>query len=207
MTSHPEITANYEILSQYQESWEQQKEFLDEMIQSPRYPYIQAIGLKTKITHVLEPFKFEAYLKENQFRVIHLTRSNQLKFVVSIVRAKLLRQQSGTSNLIFADQKPVGPSIIPLKDFAEAKKRLRRRNRLTRIIDRMRLPTLEITYEDLIQKERPTLTKVWNFLEVRNIATTATTRKNTPEDVRSVVTNLDEILNHHPDMARFVDQV
>ena len=207
MTSHPEITANYEILSQYQESWLQQKSFLDEMIHSPRFPHIKAIGLKTKITHVLEPFKFESYLKENNFRIIHLTRSNQLKFVVSIVRAKLLRQQSGTSNLIHSDQQPVGPSIIPLADFADAKKRLRRRNRLTRIIDRIKLPTLEVVYEDMVSREQATLKKVWSFLEVRNIATTATTRKNTPEDIRSVVTNLDEILHHHPDMARFVDQV
>ena len=206
MASHPQIVANYEILSQYQESWDQQKAFLDDMISTNRRPRIQAIGFKTKITSVLAPFKFEKYLKENDFRVIHLTRDNQLKFIVSIVRAKMLRAKTGTSNLIFQEHQAVGPTAIPLVEFAKAKRRLRRRNRLSRIIDRIKVPTVELSYEDMLQNEQSVLKKLWGFLNVKNIATVGRTRKNTPQDLRTAVTNLDEIINHHPEMARYVDQ-
>lgn len=207
MASHPQIVANYEILSQYQESWEQQAAFLNEMVGTNRRPRIHAIGFKTKITSVLAPFKFEKLLKEKEFRIIHLTRKNQLKFLVSIVRAKMLRAQTGSSNLIFQNQKAVGPTTIPLVEFAQAKRRLRRRDRLTRIIDRMKLPTIELAYEDLLADEQNVLKKLWDFLEVRNVATVGKTRKNTPQDLRQAVTNLDEIISNHPEMGRFVDQL
>ena len=74
MTSHPEIVANYEILSQYQDSWEQQQSYLEEMIHGPRYPHVKAIGLKTKISHLVEPLKFEKFLVEHQsVSYTHLT--------------------------------------------------------------------------------------------------------------------------------------
>lgn len=207
MASHPQIVANYEILSQYQESWQQQEEFLNDMIGTKRRPRIHAIGFKTKITSVMAPFKFEEYLKENDFRVIHLTRKNQLKFIVSIVRAKQLRAQTGTSNLIFQNQEAVGSTTISLVEFAKAKRRLRRRYRLTRIVDRMKLPSLEIAYEDLLNDEQATLKQLWDFLDVRNVATVGKTRKNTPQDLRQAVSNLDEIIDNHPEMARYVDQL
>jgi len=207
MASHPQIVANYEILSQYQESWEQQEEFLEDMIGTKRRPRIQAIGFKTKVSSVLAPFKFEKFLKENEFRIIHLTRKNQLKFIVSIVRAKQLRERTGTSNLIFQSQEAVGATTIPLVEFAQAKRRLRRRSRLTRIIDRMKLPTIEIAYEDLLTDEQAILKRLWGFLDVRNVATVGKTRKNTPQDLRQAVTNLDEIIDQHPEMARYVDQL
>ena len=151
--------------------------------------------------------KFEKYLKENDFRVIHLTRKNQLKFIVSIVRAKQLRAETGTSNLIFQNQEAVGSTTISLVEFAKAKRRLRRRYRLTRIVDRMKLPSLEIAYEDLLNDEQATLKQLWDFLDVRNVATVGKTRKNTPQDLRQAVSNLDEIIDNHPEMARYVDQL
>ena len=207
MASHPQIVANYEILSQYQDSWSQQVEFLDELVHTKRRPRIHAIGFKTKITSVLAPFKFEKYLKDNDFKVIHLTRKNQLKFIVSIVRAKQLRARTGTSNLIFQNQEAVGSTTIPLIEFSKAKRRLRRRSRLARIIDRMKLPSLEMAYEELLNDEQATLKQLWDFLEVRNVATVGKTRKNTPQDLRQAVANLDEIIDHNPEMARFVDQL
>ncbi|MEM9412493.1 MAG: hypothetical protein AAGA30_15370 [Planctomycetota bacterium] len=207
MANHPEIVANYEILSQHQESWAEQEQFLQEMIGTPRRRSIQAIGFKTKLRSVLDQEEFERHLVKNKYHIIHLTRSNPLKFVVSIVRAELLRQQNGSSNLIDSQHPELGPTVIPLADFAKAKTRLRRHHRLTQVIDRLNLPTMNFAYEDLLKNEQAALRKVWGFLGVRSIVTTGRTRKNTPGNLRNAVTNLDEIIDHHPEMARYVDQL
>ena len=119
----------------------------------------------------------------------------------------MLRAQNGSSNLIDNEHEELGPTTIPLSDFAKAKTRLRRNNRISQLIDRTKLPNLEISYEDLLNDEPGTLKKIWDFLDVKNIVTTGRTRKSTPQDLRSAVVNLDEILEHHPEMVRYVDQV
>ncbi len=207
LASHPQIHAHYEILSRYQDSWPQQQTFLEGLVTGERPIEVPVIGFKTKLRSVLSLTKFESYLKNFNFRIIHLTRRNHLKFVVSIVRAKMLREQIGDSNLTEASHEALGETIIPLADFAKAKTRLRRTNRITQLIDRLDLPKIEIAYEDLLENERRTLNRVWGFLDVRPIATYSGTRKNTPHDLRTAVTNLDEILNQHPEMLRFVDQL
>lgn len=206
MGSHPSIVANYEILSQYQRSWSQQKDFLDEMVTTKRNPRVVAIGLKTKVRDVLDWKQFATYLQQHEFKVIHLTRTNQLKLVVSVVRAELLRQQCGASNLIRDQFNEIGPTVIPLEKFERARKRIRRQRMLGRKVARLKLPTLEITYEGLLNNERAVLNQVWDFLEVPSSQTSGRTRKNTPQDLHSAVLNLDEILQHYPEMASFVDQ-
>ena len=205
--NHPNIVANYEILSQYQESWEQQLGFLNELVFTRRSQQVTAIGFKTKVKDVHDLDAFLSYLQTHEFRIIHLTRTNQLKFVVSIVRANMLRQRTGTSNLIFHDQHPLGPTAIPVADFAKARKRLRRQMRLERIVKRLQLPTLKMVYEDLLENEQAELNRAFEFLGVRPASTSGKTLKNTPQDIRSAVTNLDEIIDHFPDMAPFVDQL
>ena len=207
MASHPEIVAYYEVLCQYRESWQQQRMYFDQTLLKKRVPNIKAIGFKTKLSLVMDLDAFESYLAEHQFKIINLTRKNHLKFVVSIVRAKMLRAQNGSSNLIENEHEELGPTTIPLADFAKAKTRLRRKNRISQLIDRTKLPNLEVAYEDLLNDESGTLKKIWDFLEVKNIATTGRTRKSTPQDLRNAVVNLDEILAHNPEMVRYVDQV
>ncbi len=203
---HPNVVANYEILSQYPDSWAQQKSFLDEMIQTRRNPQVMAIGLKTKLRHLRSWTAFAEYLHQNRFRVIHLTRANQLKMVVSIVRAEMLRKRFGTSNLIRHDQQPIEATAIPIPAFSKARRRLKHQLRLQRFVDQLDLPKLKLTYEDLLRDEESVLRMVWDFLNVRPLKTSGRTRKNTPQDIRRVVTNLDEILDHFPDMACYADQ-
>jgi len=206
LSNHPNIVANYEILSQYQESWEQQEEFLRTMVQTRRDPKIVAIGLKSKVRDILNWDEFEKLIKSYQFRIIYLSRRNQLKLVVSVVRADLLRQQCGVSNLISQEYDDLGPTIIPLDRFEKARKRIRRQLRLQRMVQRLQLPTLEISYEELLVNERGVLNQVWDFLDVPRVLTTGRTRKNTPHDLRSAVLNLEEILEHYPEMKSFVDR-
>ena len=150
--------------------------------------------------------KFETYIQQHEFKVIHLSRRNHLKLVVSVVRAELLRQQSGVSNLISNQFQELGPTVIPLERFEKARRRIRRQLRLQKVVKRLKLPLLEITYEDLLSNETGILNQVWDFLEVRRLRTRGKTRKNTSPNLRSSVLNLDEILSHYPELVTFVDQ-
>jgi hypothetical protein len=57
----------------------------------------------------------------------------------------------------------------------------------------------------VLDNEAQELQKVWQFLGVSNTPTEGLTSKNTPDDIRQVVTNLDELIDKHPEMAQFVD--
>jgi len=205
MQAHPQIVSRYEILGRRSTSWERQFELLQELFETKRKPEIRAIGFKTKIHAVLNQQAFTDYIHEHEFRVIHLIRRNKLKFIISVVRAKMLRNAEGVSNVFDRNQEPIGPMEIPLDKFTRATKRLNVAKRLQRYIDTLQLPKLKIAYEDLLNDEGATLVRVWDFLEVDRVTTQAITGKNTPGDIRQAVSNLDEVLARHPEMAEFVD--
>ncbi len=206
MQSHPQVVARYEILGRKNIDWQQQLECLDDLFRQKRAPVINAVGFKTKMHAVHNLPAFTDYLHEHGFRIIHQVRSNDLKLIISVVRAKILRNNQGTSNLFEPNQKPVGPMEIPEPLFARAKKRLNVSRSLQEYIDTLNLPKLVVRYEELLENEQRVLNQVWDFLEVGRVSTRGQTRKNTPEDIRQAVTNLDEILAHHPEMIPFVDQ-
>ena len=206
MQTHPEIVAKYEILGRRNTTWEQQQQCLRELFEVRRWPAIKAVGFKTKIHAVLNRDAFTEYIHEHRFRIIHQIRRNHLKFIVSVVRAKMLRNESGRSNLFEKEFNPIGPMEIPEPLFARAKARLNVDRKLKQYIDSLDLPKLVVIYEDLLAEEQAVLNQVWDFLDVSHVKTQGITRKNTPDDIREAVTNLDEILKCHPEMSKFVDQ-
>lgn len=205
MISHPEIAARYEILSRHRDSWDDQVNCLDKLYGKRRFPVIGAVGFKCKLSQLLDRKAFKNYLQENSIKVVHQVRRNKLKYIVSVVRARMLRSEQGRSNILFKEQYPIGPIEIPVPVFTRASRRLNVVGRLERFVERLELPKMTTAYEDLISNEKKELKRIWDFLDVSNRPTVCDTRKNTPDDIRQAVTNLDEILEHHPEMSRFVD--
>lgn len=205
MQSHPQILARLEMLRRHNATWMEQKACLEELFGPVRHRGIHAVGFKTKIHAVQDWEQFSQYLHQHSFRIIHQVRDNHLKFIVSVVRAKLLRNAQGKSNLMEPSQQPIGPIEIPEPLFARAKKRLNVARYLQEFVDSLELPLIRITYEQLLSDEQGALNRVWDFLGVEHHPTTGRTRKNTPDDLRQAVTNLDELLAHHPEMQQFVD--
>ena len=205
MISHPEIVARYEMLSRCRESWEDQLDCMNELFEQKRFPVIQAVGFKTKLSQIMDRKAFRAYIIERNFKIIHQVRMNHLKYIVSVIRARMLRTEQGRSNVLDPHQQPLGAIEIPEPVFARAKKRLNVVGRLDRFVQRLELPKLQIVYEDMLADESRELDRVWDFLGVSKLVTEGITRKNTPDDIRAAVTNLDELLEHHPEMAKFVD--
>jgi hypothetical protein len=203
--SHPEIVARYEILGNVRKTWEDQLACLDQLYNKKRFPVIKAVGFKSKLSQIVDRKAFRDYIIERDFRVIHQVRTNHLKYIVSVIRARMLRSKHGVSNLLESDQKPIGAVEIPEPIFARAKKRLNVVGRLDRFVERLPLKKLTLIYEDMLDNEAQELQKAWQFLGVSNTPTEGLTSKNTPDDIRQVVTNLDELIDKHPEMAQFVD--
>lgn len=205
MISHPQIVARYEILGVCRDSWEAQLDCLNELFDKKRFPVIQAVGFKSKLSQILDRKAFRSYIIERNFKVVHQIRTNHLKYIVSVIRARTLRSEQGTSNVLDPAQNPMGAIEIPEPIFARAKKRLNVVGRLDRFVERLELPKLTIVYEDMLKDEKREFKRLWDFLGVDHVPTEGITRKNTPDDIRKAVTNLDEILEHHPEMQKFVD--
>lgn len=205
MISHPEIAARYEILSRHRESWDDQLDCIDQLFNKKRFPIVGAVGFKCKLSQVLDRKEFKTYLLENDVRIIHQIRRNKLKYIVSVIRARMLRSEQGRSNVLDNDQRPIGPIEIPVPVFTRATRRLNVVGRLDRFVERLELPKITTAYEDLLANESQELKRVWDFLGVSSRPTEGATRKNTPDDIREAVTNIDEILEQHPEMLEFVD--
>ena len=205
MISHPEIAARYEILSRYRDSWEDQLECIETLFNKKRFPVVGAVGFKCKLSQVLDRKAFKAYLQENSVKVVHQIRRNKLKYIVSVIRARMLRSEQGRSNVLDEEQRPIGPIEIPVPIFTRATRRLNVVGRLDRFVERLEVPKMTTAYEDLLADEQQELQRIWEFLGVSNRPTEGATRKNTPDDIRQAVTNIDEILEHHPEMSQFVE--
>lgn len=205
MNSHPQIVARYEILVKCPDSWEAQLDCLNELFDKKRFPLIRAVGFKSKLNQILDRKAFQSYIIERNFKVIHQIRTNHLKHIVSVIRARTLRSEQGTSNLLDPAHTPMGPTEIPEPIFACEKKRLDIADQLDRFVESLELPKLTIVYEDMLKDEKREFKRLWDFLGVDHVPTEGLTRKNTPDDIRKAVTNLDEILEHHPEMQKFVD--
>ncbi len=205
MMSHPQVTARYELLSRCRESWEQQLDCLNDLYQQKRFPVVKAVGFKSKLSQVVDRRAFRSYLTDNSIKVIYQIRRNKLKYIVSIIRARMLRAEHGCSNVLNSDQQPIGPIEIPVDVFTRATRRFNVIARLERFVDKLSLPKLVTAYEDLLDDESQELNRIWDFLEVDRQPTEGSTRKNTPNDIRQAVTNIDEIIQRHPEMAEFVD--
>lgn len=205
MKSHPEICARFEILSRYRKAWQDQLKCLTTLFETKRYAHIKVLGFKCKVSGVLDQNAFSDFLHERDFRIIHLIRENKLKFIVSVIRARYLRSEQGKSNLLDSEQDALGPITIPEPVFARAKKRLNVAMHLQEFVDSLQLPKLKISYEQLLNDEHEILNQVWQYLDVAPMKTTASPRKNTPDNIRKAVKNLDELLEHHPEMVQYVD--
>ena len=206
MVSHPQVCARYEILSRHSDSWETQIECIRTLCEQKHFPVIRAVGFKAKLTKILDRQAFRRYLLANDFRVIHQIRRNRLKYIVSVIRANLLRSEHGRSNVVGDEKKKLGAIEIPVPIFTRALKRFHAVDRLKKFVDKLEVPKLTVAYEDLLQDERGTLQRVWDFIDVPPVETEGFTKKATPDNIREAVTNIDEIVKAHPDMAEFVDE-
>lgn len=163
---------------------------------------IRSIGFKTKLRSLLEPLRFAQLLRALDVRVVHLTRRNVVKQVISSMNAARLYEATGRWNLYRAsDQLPpfdVDPEAF---DRALAVRETAERE-LAKYVGALAEPAgdgaqalriLRVDYEDILAHESDVHGRVQDHLGVPRLELSGQVLKNTHDDLRRVVRNLDEL--------------
>lgn len=153
----------------------------------------KAVGFKTKLRDVLDAEAFGHVLRQLDARVVLLDRRNHVKQAVGRLTARRLHDATGRWNRRAGDE-DLGPIVIDPDEFKE---RLRdvinEKAKTSAYVAGLNLTTLQICYEDLLCRPDATFARVLNFLGVRSALMRGTTRKNTNDDLRKVILNIDEL--------------
>lgn len=151
---------------------------------------IKAAGFKLFYYH-LTPNEWDRFLSYEDFAVIHLTRKNRLRTIVSLdIAFNTGRWMSSDDAAAQSTPKRVALDTATLIGRLE---RIRRGEALARKRFRDRR-VLELTYEDLVANPVDVFRRVGDFLAVDDIDTDkiALTRQN-PESLRQLIVNYAEV--------------
>jgi hypothetical protein len=196
LASHPQVHAlreQFAVLRQQGEDAAGQLRWARELWTPPLIGEHAAIGFKTKLVDALDRAGFAALLRDKHVKIIQLERRNAVKGVISTINARRLHEVSGNWNLLHeADRMP--PFTVDLDEFQQLiQAREAWDNELDTFVNSLRLPTLPLYYEELLEDEGAFLHKVFAFLDVPERAVQSKTLKHTSDDLRQVITNLDDL--------------
>ena len=115
LNAHPPVKMEPEVWGGwgFQIPEEEKREHVDKQnkwmldFYSDRYCYdFRAIGFKTKLDDVIDKRSFIAYLKDKKIKIIHSSRRNIVKLVISEINAQRLFDYSGKWNLDNNTERP-----------------------------------------------------------------------------------------------------
>lgn len=196
LMNHSEINAVYErfaVLKQKGAPAQEQLDWVRSFFTPPLVGRKGAVGFKTKLVDVLDLDGFTRVLQEKGCHVIQMQRRNRVKAVVSRINARRLHDRSGNWNL-YKEEDRMPPMNVDLQEFAQfMKEREDADHQLEEYVRRLALPTLLITYEELMTNRDAVLSKVFDFLKISHQRLEGKTLKNTSDDLRDVVLNFDEL--------------
>lgn len=195
LNAHPEIRMQGEILTG--RSAEEQVEltrvaFEVKDVKAASFK-IQAAGFKTKFRDILDPAAFQQVLSDGNARIIHMRRKSLLKQAISRLNGQRLNQTYGVYNRRSEDQL-LPPFAVDLEELDVALRLFQRDSKLLEtFIAAQRSPVLCVWYEDLFENYQAKMKEICDFLEVSSAAPAGSLLKNTPDDLRHVLTNFAEM--------------
>ena len=171
-------------------------------IQDPRLSSkesLEVVGFKVKLREIADPAGLRETLLEHGAWVIHMTRRNLVKQVVSSIRAIDLNASSGKYNLHAGEESLVpGAYPIPLHRFETTLQWLDSHvANLERFVANLPLPVLHLRYEDLVADPRATVAEVCAWLGVDYQELRGRSLKITSDDLASVISNYPELAAHY----------
>jgi LPS sulfotransferase NodH len=204
LASHPEVRVVYErfaVLRQQGASPQAQLAWADAFFSPPLIGRAAAIGFKTKLVDVLDPNGFARLLRARACRILLMRRQNHVKAVVSRINARRLHDVTGNWNLYdSSDRMP--PMVVDPGEFDRfLKERAAAERELEDYVARLGLPTLRLDYEEMLVDRETALARVFGFLQVRPVALEGRTLKHTPDDLRRVVLNFDDLVHRYTGTA------
>ena len=152
-----------------------------------------AVGLKTKPGDLADRVWFSAFLREHDFKVVHLSRSNTVKHALSMLGCKILHKEIGLFNAVEPQHVMGGFDVDPevllekcrLAQLAEA--------RLAEYVDSLGLKTHRMTYESLLADESASFRNLLAFLGLECIPLQGKIHKNLNDNLRDAIRNFDEV--------------
>jgi LPS sulfotransferase NodH len=194
LRSHSKIRAQGEqLVGRKEQGFVAQAQWIREFFKPrPLAPYA-AIGFKTKLSDVVDAGEFANLLKSLDVNIIHLERHNMVKQTISWLNSERLYEATGDWNLYKeADRLP--HLEVDLEKFADSLSLLEQGKRwLRRYVDKLALPTLRLSYEDLLLDFEGTIERVLDFLEVPLESVESRVKKSTNDDLRQAVSNFEEL--------------
>jgi LPS sulfotransferase NodH len=198
LNSHPEICAHGESLDEFKPGQaDLQLDRASQLLTPPFIGRFKVLGFKTKLVDILDPDGFVQLLQKKQSVIIHMRRRNHIKAVVSRLNAERLWRATGEWNL-YDENNRLPPFSIDPVEFDEL---LEHREKvdigLEKFIEELQLPTLSLSYEELISNEEAVTNRVFSFLHVAPRPLQGSTLKNTNDDLTQVVLNYDELRSNY----------
>jgi LPS sulfotransferase NodH len=163
--------------------------------------HANTVGFKVKLRDIADTAAFRELLESNQIRILHMTRDNLIKQVVSSIRAIDLYKATGRYNLRpnHAELKP-GPCKIRLSRFQDTLAWLEEHvEQLENFVSSLTVPVHHITYEQLQHDARDTVRQVFDFLGVPQATVRLRLIKITDDQLQNVIVNYDELKTYLAD--------
>jgi LPS sulfotransferase NodH len=198
LNSHPNILALQEELADLQEQGAKaQMEWSRGFLTPPLIGRKGVRGFTVKVIQLVDPDSFTQLLYEKQCHIIHLERRNRVKAVVSYLNGRRLHEKTGMWGL-FDDANRPSSFIIDPVEFEELLKNRETRDRETEdFVGNLRLPTLRLYYEDMLQDEDAFLEQIFSFLDIPPKPLEGRTLKITSDDLRKVIDNFDQVRTNY----------
>lgn len=200
LAANPNFEMGFELLGDVKEPARQEevvREFLGERY---RFKKIDAVGFKLGGYQVRDPEAIRRQLKDQNAKIIVLTRKNLLKVAVSQIRRGELARETEKAlgkrlqNRVDGVAPPPPSQIAPNKLVATMRQAEKAREQTEELAAYLGRPVLSLNYEQLLEDLDRVLDKAEKFLGVPiKVRDRYTPRKNTPDDLKAAVANLDEI--------------
>jgi hypothetical protein len=170
-----------------------QARWIHEYLRGPRLGTRRAVGLTTKLGDILDPDATGRVLRDLETRIVLLERRNDVKHAISIIRARALKDSTGSWNRRTPDP-GLGPIAVNPEDFAFRLERSRARKAATAAYaEHLGLPLLRVDYAELLTTPTATFARVFEFVGLAPTEVTGETYKVTSDDLRESVRNFDEL--------------
>ncbi len=157
---------------------------------------LRAAGFKTKLWDVLDPEGLASLLRQVEARVIHMRRANVVKGAISTINADRLRQRTGQWTMYREDHRPEPFAIDIGRLRSWIASREEGDERIRAYIRDLDLPSMELTYEDLVGRPGEAVERLGEFLGVQLLPPALDrthSKKVTPDDLRDILTNYDAV--------------
>jgi glycosyltransferase involved in cell wall biosynthesis len=200
LNRHPKIMARMEMLVALKEKGaDLQLKMAERYFHRPFLNRSLAVGFKTKLEDVLDLDGFAGLLKALDVRVIVLQRQNQVKAAVSWLNALRLKERTGRWNL-YAEEDRLPPFSVKKAELEAALNHLEReREDIETYVASLGLQTFRTCYEDIFTNRGLTFMRIFSFLGVCHVEVSGKSLKNTPDDLRCVLKNFEELQSQFRD--------